>query len=193
MMKHISIAMTAALLLVLATAQPVRADWLLTPYLGTTFGGDDDRTQRLTYGAAIGWMGAGAFGFELDAGITPRFFDTDAGAFDNIEDSNVTTLMGNVIAGIPLGAPGVRPYVTGGAGILRTRATSLGNVLDLNENHFGVNVGGGVMGFVTENVGIRGDVRYFRDLQDSDSGSNIDLDLGGFNFWRTTVGATIRF
>ena len=101
--------------------------------------------------------------------------------------------MGNLIVGVPLGSPGVRPYASGGAGIIRSRATSLGNVFDLTDNSFGVNVGAGAMVFVRENFGLRGDLRYFRRVQDSNSGSGINLDLSNFNFWRATVGATFRF
>jgi hypothetical protein len=69
----------------------------------------------------------------------------------------------------------------------------VGNVFDLDENSFGVNVGGGIIGQFNDRVGLRGDVRYFRNVQDSDAGSNIDLDLGGFNFWRGTLGIAFRF
>lgn len=50
----------------------------------------------------------------------------------------------------------------------------------------------GIIGFVSPRVGIRGGVRYFRNLQDSDRGSNVGLDLGGFDFWRATAGVTFR-
>jgi opacity protein-like surface antigen len=192
MTKYTSMTVAAALLVVLVTVQPARADWLLTPQLGATFGGDAE-TERLTYGAAIGWMGAGAFGFEVDAGFTPRYFDRDGSGLNDIEDSNVTTVMLNLILGAPLGAPGLRPYATAGAGILRTRASSLDEVFDFNENHLGVNVGAGVIAFITNNFGIRGDVRYFRNIRDSDAGDTLGIDLGNFDFWRATVGGTIRF
>jgi hypothetical protein len=42
-------------------------------------------------------------------------------------------------------------------------------------------------------VGIRGDVRYFRALQDHAAGSDLDLGLSNFDFWRATVGVTFRF
>ena len=44
-----------------------------------------------------------------------------------------------------------------------------------------------------ENFGIRGDVRYFRSVQDSDAGEDIDFDFGSFDFWRATFGVTFRF
>jgi hypothetical protein len=54
-------------------------------------------------------------------------------------------------------------------------------------------LGGGVTGFFTDNVGIRGDLRYFRSLQDNEPDGNLDLGLSGFHFWRGTVGVTFRF
>jgi len=56
-----------------------------------------------------------------------------------------------------------------------------------------VNVGGGVMAALNDRIGFRGDLRYFRSLQDSDAGDDIDLDLTGFNFWRGTLGVSFRF
>ena len=66
-------------------------------------------------------------------------------------------------------------------------------MFELNDNSFGVNVGAGVIGFVSPHVGIRGDARYFRSVHDSDHGPNVDIDLGGFDFWRATAGVTFPF
>jgi opacity protein-like surface antigen len=176
-----------------ATAAPARADWLFTPYLGVSFGGDTEG-QNITYGGSFGYMGAGIIGFEFDASFAPDLLDIDDGIDLDIAESNVTTLMGNLIIGAPIGGQdGVRPYVSGGAGLLRTSVTTANEFFDIDENSFGINVGAGVMGFVRENFGLRGDVRYFRSVQDSDVGDDIDFDFGSFDFWRTTVGATFRF
>jgi hypothetical protein len=54
----------------------------------------------LDFGASLGWMGAGVIGAELDFGYSPNFFENTNGN-SNFEfgDSNVTTLMGNVVVG----------------------------------------------------------------------------------------------
>jgi len=192
MRKHLSVAIAAATLIVLATAQPARADWLLTPFAGVSFGGTAD-TEKFVYGASVGWMGNGIAGVEFDAAITPRFLDRDDGIVVGIEESNVSTVMANFVIGAPMGSPGVRPYASAGAGILRLRATSVDNLFRLNDNSFGVNVGAGIVGFVSENFGLRLDVRYFRGIQDTNSGDDIDLSLDGFQFWRATAGTTFRF
>ena len=184
MAKHL----TAAVLTVLVLATPARADWLLTPFLGVTFGGDTPNEQ-VNYGLSFGFLGGGVFGVEFDASITPNFFDSGNPAVP-LEDSNVSTVMGNLMLSIP--GP-VRPYATGGFGLVRIGATSVGNVFDINDNSFGFNVGGGIMGQFSEHVGVRGDLRYFRSVQDSNAGDDIDLDLGGFNFWRGSLGVIFRW
>ncbi|HEY8550855.1 MAG TPA: outer membrane beta-barrel protein [Vicinamibacterales bacterium] len=177
----------------LASAGTARADWLLTPFLGTTFGGATDG-QHVTYGASFGYMGARVVGFEVDFGYAPELFDTDDDDFDLLGDSNLTTLMGNVIVGIPIGEErGARPYVVGGAGLIRTFVADAGDFFEISNSDFGVNVGGGVMGFITENVGLRGDIRYFRSLEDPEEDNEFDIDFGDFDFWRASFGVTFRF
>jgi hypothetical protein len=67
-------ALIAALLLVIGPAS-ARADWLFTPNIGIGFGGDTPSNDKLTYGASLGWMGAGIAGFEADWSYTPTFFE----------------------------------------------------------------------------------------------------------------------
>lgn len=172
-----------------ATAREARADWLLTPFLGVTFGGDAN-DQHVNYGLSTAFLGAGVFGFEVDASITPEFFESATPAVD---DSNVVTFMGNLMVSAPSATPGLRPYASAGAGLIRFRATSVGNVFDVDDSSFGVNVGGGVIAQPGDRIGIRGDIRYFRRIQDSDAGDDLDLDFSGFNFWRATLGVSFRF
>lgn len=171
------------------TARDAHADWLLTPFLGVTFGGDAS-DQNVNYGLSAAFLGAGVFGFEVDASITPKFFESVS---DDIDDSNVVTLMGNLMVSAPSSTPAFRPYASAGAGLIRFRATSPGNVFDVSDSSFGVNVGAGVVAQAADRVGIRGDVRYFRRVQDSDAGDDLDLDFSGFDFWRATLGVSFRF
>jgi opacity protein-like surface antigen len=180
-----------AMILMLASAVPARADVLLTPFLGVTFGGDTPNEQ-VNFGASVAFLGGGIFGLEVDAALTPNFFDSDDDSVP-LEDSNVSTFMANLMVAAPSEGPGIRPYGSGGIGLIRTKVTSVDNLFDFNENSFGVNIGGGIIGQMNERVGIRGDVRYFRSIQDSEEGDDIDLDLGGFNFWRGSLGVTFRF
>lgn len=183
-----------AMVVILGMPAAAQADWLLTPFAGVTFGGNAPE-RKLNYGTSIGFMGAGAFGFEIDFGYTPNFFDA-ADALDLVGDSNVTTFMVNVIAGVPVGGQtggGVRPYVSGGAGLLKSHVEDAGGFFNVNNNDFGIDVGAGVAGFFSDNLGLRGDVRYFRTLSDPVEDNEFDIDFGSFDFWRGTLGLVIRF
>jgi opacity protein-like surface antigen len=143
-------------------------------------------------------MGAGVVGFELDFGYSPNFFETGTAGneFDLANDSNVTTLTANAIIGIPIGGTtggSVRPYVVGGVGLIRSNLGDAGDLFDVrSKNDFGFDVGGGIMGFFNSNVGLRGDVRYFRTFSGS-SDTVTGLALSDFNFWRGSVGLSLKF
>jgi len=184
----------AALLLVVGPVN-ARADWLFTPNIGVGFGGDIAKNNKLTYGATLGWMGAGIIGLEADFAYTPKFFEQDS-SLDLFDKDNVTSLMGNVLIGVPLGGQhggGLRPYVTGGLGWLKTNVQSTSQFFEVDNNHFGFNLGGGVFIFATDHVGFRGDARYYRDFQDFVSDNSINFSQGKLNFWRGTAGLTFRW
>jgi outer membrane protein with beta-barrel domain len=203
-------AITSVLALMVFAGAPAKAsaDWLFTPFFGmnwggtaefTDFGGDfeDEFEQKMNFGASLSWMGAGAFGFEVDFGYSPNFFQNTTGD-DNFEfgDSNVTTLMANLKVGVPFGGQtggGIRPYASGGLGLIKSRIDDPDDLFELNSTDWGFNVGGGVTGFFNDNFGLQGDVRYFRSLQDNKPDDEFDLALGSFNFWRGTVGLVFRF
>jgi opacity protein-like surface antigen len=182
------------------------ADWLLTPFLGGTFGGSADVTQdagvsfknefnrRLTYGASLAYLGRGVTGFELDFGYSPNFFESDdpVNTLNFVGDGNATTLMANIIFSGRRGP--IRPYVSGGGGLIKTRVDSVKQFLPphVDDDNFGFDVGGGITGFFSDNVGLRGDIRFFRSINNNDE-NGIDLSLGNFKFWRGTVGVTFRF
>jgi Outer membrane protein beta-barrel domain len=200
---------TALVLLVLGgVATPASADWLLTPYLGVTFGGsadfgnvgdlNDNFERKVAYGLNLAWMGAGVIGLEVDFGSTPNFFEDTSGTGDfDWGDSNMTTLMTNLVLGIPIGGQtgfGFRPYGSAGLGLIRSNVSSLGLFDDLATNDLGFNLGGGAHLFFGDNVGLRGDLRFFRGLQGGDDDDDLfDLQPRDLDFWRGTVGVTFRF
>lgn len=165
--------------------RPAAADTIVTGSVGRTFSGDVEEGQ-LSYGAAIGFMGEGIFGFEIEGTYTPDFFgETPDGT------NNVTTLMGNIILGAPIGDT-ARIYASGGAGLMKFRVPDADEFFDINRNDFGVNLGGGAMVWFGDRIGARGDIRYFRDVRESAS-DDFDVDLGGFHYWRGSIGVTLKF
>jgi opacity protein-like surface antigen len=203
---------TAAVCAVMFAAAPrsASADWVVTPFIGWNFSGSADVQgnggasfnnqfeKKLDYGVSLATMGAGAVGFEVDFGYSPNFFETGTAtnnAFDFTNDSNVVTLTGNVIVGAPLGGHGgsIRPYAVGGVGLIRSSVQDVQGVFDVSsKNDFGFDLGAGVMGFFAQNIGLRGDFRYFRSFQGS-SDTATGLALSNFHFWRGSAGVTFKF
>jgi opacity protein-like surface antigen len=196
-----------ALASLLVTSTPARGDWLFTPYIGMNFGGDadfgdvgdfeDNFEKKVVFGGSAAWMGAGVIGAEVDFGWSPNFFEMTTGDDDfDFGESNLTTLMGNVIVGAPVGGTsgrGVRPYGAVGVGLMRSAVGTSELLGDLTANDFGFNIGAGVVGFFSDHVGLRGDVRYFRSFEDNESDRDLDLGVSDFSLWRATVGVTFRF
>ncbi len=180
-------AFTVACTLLIPTA--ARADWTVSPFASFNAGGDAPRTSPAT-GVTAGWMG-NRIGGEFDLGYSPEFFEQNG----FVTNRRVITMMGNVVYGVPWGrTEAVTPYVSGGAGILKTTLTEAGGLFTLDRNKLGMNVGGGVTGWANKNVGIRGDVRYFRGLRKQDADANdFGLDLSTIHFWRASIGLTARF
>ena len=80
-------------------------------------------------------------------------------------------------------------------GIIKSRLGNDGSLLKLHVDatDWGFNVGAGAMFFLSDRFGLRGDLRYFRSLQDNEPDDEFDVAFGDFRFWRGTAGITIRF
>jgi opacity protein-like surface antigen len=192
-MKHVikSLFFASAAAMILAPL-PARADGFVTPWVGSAFGSNIKNGQT-TVGVSAGGMGAGIVGGEADFGWSPSFFGNQS----DFGHNTVVNLMGNLILGVPIGGQhgaGVRPYVVGGVGLIRTQIDG-GTVAKVSssDNMFGWDAGGGVMGYFSDHVGLRGDVRYLRGTHDlATSVSSIDLNGNKLHFWRASVGVVIR-
>jgi opacity protein-like surface antigen len=191
-MLVLSVATAACLL----TPLPARADGLITPFIGADFGGDAGNcegvtpcsSKQLAYGVGLGFMVGGVVGFEGEFAYAPHFFGEGGARADN----HLLTVMANVIAGVPLGP--VRPYVVGGVGVINTdiSQSTVGLYNAYTNNSFAVNFGGGLMILFSTHVGVRGDLRYLRTLQ------NIEFPQFGFDnkslqFGRGSFGVVLRF
>lgn len=180
----------SAIALVTALPATAGADLLFTPYAGVNFGGStvDSRTNL---GGSLAWLGSSGLGLEVDFGFIPDFFEPKDLDIDVFGANNVTTVMGNVMFGRAGG--GIQPYVTAGAGLIRSRIGSFGELFDevATDNGVGVNAGAGVR-VGGGRASLRGDVRYFRNLSESDLRITDDV-LGDFSFWRATLGLSLGF
>lgn len=177
--------LAGACVFVLALPVAAHADGIFTSFIGMSARNDQSERVR-TYGVSLAGMAGGIFGFELDYGRT-RPARTDSVV---MRDSRVTTMTGNIIVGMSLGR--VRPYAVGGLGWLRNEIMDASTgATSVKDDGIGVGMGGGLMGFLTERVGARIDLRYVRAV--SAGGSVLDVELTRFSFWRFSGGVALRF
>jgi outer membrane protein with beta-barrel domain len=169
---------------------PVRADGYVNPWVGVT-GVSSSDTGQGAIGVTTGYMGAGVFGFEADFGYSPDFF----GVNDSFVKRSAITITGDAILGVPIGGThgaGVRPFISGGFGLMRTNSDR-DTFFDVSpSNGLCYDVGVGMMGFFAQHIGLRGDLRYFRTLNDVNRLSGFDFSPGRLRFWRVSGGVTFR-
>ena len=193
MMRHTLKVLTClTAFLILSSAQPARADGFISPWIGANFA-QEIGDGRTAFGFTGGGMGGGVFGGEFDFGYSPSFFGTD----NVFGSNNVMTVMGNLILGIPFGGQrggGVRPYGSGGVGLIRSSAEGIsGTVTDVSDNSFGWNLGGGVMGYFGDHFGVRGDLRFFRTIGLDDLlKAHFGGEVNEIDFWRASFGVVFR-
>lgn len=160
------------------TTSPVveAGTWSATPFLSFTFGGNGE-TSSLGIGGAVGydltslWSVEGEFAFVFDLVGD----DDDA-------DWSVLSAGGNVLYHFPL-ANGMAPYATAGLGIARSSfSISRPDVAALDDatTEVGFNFGGGLKAPLTDTLSARGDIRYFKYIDEGPDGWRI---YGGLT-WR---------
>jgi len=182
----------AAVLFALALLpREARADVFIAPSVTWAFNSDYLVQSRQGWGVTFGATGA-FVGFELDWTRTDDFFASeDQVQPASAEENRVQTLMFNLLVTIPTGR--AKPYVAAGAGVIQSRLTSDLALLGFDDNGIGFNVGGGIMGYFTDNVGVRADLRYFRTVTDLFKDNPLDVDFGGLSFWRGSLGVALKF
>lgn len=171
------------------SAVPARAQGFISAYAGYNFGGDSANCaglqnceeKRLNLGASFGTT-HGIFGFEEDIAYARDFFGTTPGGHNA-----VLTAMSNLMLVVPAGP--IQPYAIVGIGLIRPHVQFDAVSLAIDKNALGYDIGGGLNIFLGK-IGVRGDVRHLRTVQDVPLGlfSNDKLD-----FWRASAGLTLRF
>jgi opacity protein-like surface antigen len=178
-----------AFVALLGSAQPARADWLLTPFAGAAI-----RTQtgffdldgvagrrHATYGVSLTWFPERVFGVDVETSWTPSAFT----GRDLVESSRVLTAMGSVVVALPRRwSRAVRPYATIGAGLIQVTSTDIAGIFPIDATRPAASVGVGAWWPITPRLGARIEARFLRTGSDPAS---------SFERWHTTAGATIRF
>jgi hypothetical protein len=190
----------AGLLMLALVAVPARAsaEWQIKPFLGVTFGAnttfnDLDHAagnSRVAVGVS-GMLIGEIIGIEADVGHTPGLFD-GSGPSRLVLQSGVTTITGNLVVAMPrhLTKYTLRPYLVGGAGVMRVSIEDFANVFG-GDNLATIDLGGGVTGFLTNRFGVSWDVRYFRSVKGPVVGNSIAPEQ--LSFWRANMALAIRF
>jgi opacity protein-like surface antigen len=190
--------LSVALLLLCAPSTTAQADWLLIPFIGTSFGAetsflvfDEGAGRKLTFGGSVALIGSGILGIEADVSHTPGFFQGND-PIGLVLSSRVTTLSGNVIVAAPLAVTreSLRPYVVAGLGLMQARTKNAADLFPLDRNLLGFTIGGGALGFVTERTGVRFDIRHMRAI--SGTTNPFVPGVARLRFWRATAGVVVR-
>jgi opacity protein-like surface antigen len=183
----------AAAIVVLGLASPSFGQGFISPLIGFNFGGDSGcpevtscEDKNLNLGVAVGALG-GFFGTELEFAYAQDFFGEIPGV-----SSNVLTLMGNVMLAPRFGP--VQPYGLIGVGLIKSRADlNVGDLSDTDNNDFGWDVGGGLMVFFNDNIGVRGEIRHFHAFQDFRAFFLEVDEQTKLDFGRAAAGVVFRF
>jgi hypothetical protein len=190
------VVLVAALLLLSARASA--EDRQIRPFIGATFGGgttfvDPEKKigkTNLAIGVSAVFLGE-MFGAEVEVADAPGFFES--GDNELVRGSRVTTFTGNVVVAVPrrLAEYSLRPYIVGGGGLMLLRTTTLFSVFDVSTVKPMFDVGVGVVGFLTNRMGVSWEVRRFQSV----GRNTVGLSFGDeqLSYWRATMAVAIRY
>jgi len=138
------------------------AQFFINPSIGYNFGGDSGcpaitgcEAKNLNWGVSFGAIGS-VVGTEVEFTDTSNFYGETA-----VTKTRVTTIMGHFLFAPKFGP--VQLYGLGGLGLLKSQVDATGGAaVDEDQNDFGYDVGGGLMIFFGQHVGVRTDFRYFQ-------------------------------
>ncbi|MEO7276187.1 MAG: hypothetical protein ABIX28_25535 [Vicinamibacterales bacterium] len=193
-------ALLCAAVILAGDAAPAHADWQFAPFFGYAFKGETtlftpetlgDLKVRWTVGGTVTLIGRGPLGVEGTVLLVPRFFE--AGNLGAVTSSRTYAVMGNVVLAAPQGwnEYGLRPYVSGGLGLIHATQRTTASVFSLNQNLLGYNVGGGATGFISEHTGLRFDLRYYSSLSRTDD--TVAIGPVRLRYWTGTVGVVLKY
>ena len=188
-------------LMLIALATPARAqDIFATPFMGLKFGGGTSIVDleiaagrlAFTMGGSIVLLGDGILGYEADFGYVPGYFERNSSLPLIKPGSYVLDLSGGLIAALPSGVTrgGLRPYVVAGVGLINAQAADLLAVFVIRRTVPGYKLGVGAQGLLTNNVGVRFDLRHIRSFT-GDDGSLARVGRR-ISYSRLTIGLLLR-
>jgi len=189
--------------MLVAVAAPARAqDIFAVPFAGVKFGGDTSIVDLeiaagrtiLTLGASVSVLGDGWLGYEADFAYMPGYFENDNSLPLIKPSSYALDLTGAVILALPAAVTGggLRPYGIFGLGLINAQAQDILEIFLVRRTAPAFKIGIGAQALLlTNNVGIRFDLRHVRSLTSDDS--SLAPGVGRrFSYSRFTIGLLLR-
>jgi hypothetical protein len=177
------------------------AEWLFAPMVGLTFHGDTSLVDpqlaaaksHRQVGGAVTLVGSGLFGVEAVTVFTPSFFRNDANPDILLEHGRSFALMGNVVLTAPKRWTeySLRPFVSGGFGLLRASLLDTRGKVAFESNLGGYNIGAGAVGFLSQRTGLRFDLRYYSSLNRPDQGA-VAFGPVHLSYLTASIGVVLR-
>jgi hypothetical protein len=181
-------------------SQAAAAERQIRPFVGVTFGGGTTLLDpEKASGKANPAIGVSAlvvgeiFGVEADVAHAPGFFQSgDTGL---VLSSSVTTITGNVMVAAPhrLTEYALRPYLVGGAGMMRVQRQDYFDVFNIANVYAATDFGGGATGFITSRIGVCWEARYFHTIGRKSQTSGNTFGTDELSFWRASMAIAIRY
>lgn len=191
--------LTAALLL--AAPLTASAEIFAVPFMGMKFGGGTSivdlelaqAKKKFTLGGALMNIEEGVLGFEVSFGYIPGYLEADDAPLPLVKTGSfLIDFEGSAILALPpsFTRGGLRPYAAIGAGLAHVQAVDFLETLQVRRTVPVASLGGGAIGLITNNVGVRFDYRYVRSLlTDDGSLSKVGRRI---SYSRLTVGLLLR-
>jgi hypothetical protein len=186
--------------LTLAAKDAGAADRQIRPFIGVTFAGDTTIVDNEhAAGGAHTTLGVNAavlgniVGFDVEVARTPGFFQ--AGDVHLVLSSSVTTVVGDVVIAAPrrLSEYSLRLYFVGGGGIMRVAKIDSLSVFDISDVLPAFDVGGGAVGFLTNEVGVSWELRRFQSVGGPTDLTGLSFGRDRLSFWRATMALVVRY
>jgi len=192
----------AAFVFVLLSAAPsAAADNQIRAFFGGTFGGGTTFVDlehasgrwNPAIGASFVTLG-NVFGVDAEVADAPGFFQSgDSGL---VLSSRVTTFTGNIVVAAPRSKTeyGLRPYVLGGAGLMRVGKTDYFAVFPETRLLTAIDFGAGVTGFFTNRSGVSWEIRRFEGFSGGEDAPGTTIGRPArLSYWRASMAFVYRY
>jgi opacity protein-like surface antigen len=191
--RRCSLALFTAAVLSAVSPGVASGQGFISPSFGYNFGGDsgcakatDCEDKNWNLGVSLGTHGA-ILGFEAELTYENNFLGKTS-----VESTDVLTLMGNLMLAPKIAI--VRPYGLAGLGLIRTSVEVPTGGSTAAENLFGWTVGAGLVVYLNDHVGVKGDIRHYHAFQTLELfGIDVARDENKLDFGRAAFGLLLSF